>query len=124
MRLSDALSITWSRQNESPGNRIASNFNRIRPARSVSVNKCSISCSLNVRFLAAKRTKLRAFYCETLIKWLRFNGKLPITLIVPLIWRYADLPLFVMRESFVFRNSDINGFCDYVKKQSLTTKLI
>jgi len=46
-----------SRQNESPGNRIVLNFNRIRPTRSVSVNKCSISCSLNVRFLMAKRTK-------------------------------------------------------------------
>lgn len=83
-----------SRQNESPGNRIASNFNRIRPTRSVSVNKCSISCSLNVRFLVAKRTKRRTFHCETLIKWVHFNGKLPITSIAMSIWRYADSPLF------------------------------
>lgn len=42
--------LAKSRQNESPGNRIALNFNRIRPTRSVSVNKCSISCSLTCDF--------------------------------------------------------------------------
>jgi len=45
-------------KNESPGNRIASNFNRIRRTRSVSVNKCSISRSLNVRFLRGKKDEI------------------------------------------------------------------
>lgn len=65
--------------------------------RSASVNKCSISCSLNVRFLVEKGTK-RAGY-ETLTKWLRFNGKLPITWIAPSMpsrarARYADSRFF------------------------------